>query len=198
MGSTSTLVTERMVEAALAPPPEIAGLLMSGIISDTLNLMSPTTTNGNDDALNRLARWAFSVNSKFKNETIDSFAEKVLSAGTGLGTRPAKEIVSGDIKIYDSGDFHFSISQAEVTDSYELNEHLEDLAAALKDLRVSKGLDFSVIMVTDVVRGSSRLLIDNQPAILEDLPYRRNRMVRLWLRIWYPERNSWSRQSSVY
>ena len=174
VGSTSTLVTERMIEAALAPPPEIAGLLMSGIISDTLNLISPTTTKRDSEALNRLARWAFSANSKFKNETIDSYAEKVLSAGTGLGTRPAKDIVSGDIKVYDSGDFSFSISQVEVTDAYELNEHLTDLVAALKDLRISKGLDFSVIMVTDVVRASSRLLIDNQPAILEDLPYHRS------------------------
>jgi manganese-dependent inorganic pyrophosphatase len=174
VGSTSTLVTERMIEAALAPLPEIAGLLMAGIISDTLNLISPTTTKRDEEALNRLARWAFSSHSKIHDETIDTFAEKVLSAGTGLGTRPAKEIVTGDIKTYNYGDYNFSISQVEVTDAYELNEHLDELVAALKDLRTSKGLDFAVIMVTDVVRGSSRLLIDNPPAILEDLPYRRN------------------------
>ncbi len=174
VGSTSTLVTERIVEAALAPPPEIAGLLMSGIISDTLNLISPTTTKRDHDALIRLSRWAFSSKSRFDNETLETFAEKVLSAGTGLGTRPANEIVSGDIKLYSSGDYEFSISQVEVTDSYELNEHLNTISEALKNLRISKGLDFSVIMVTDVVRGSSRLLLDNSPAILDDLPYQRN------------------------
>jgi len=174
VGSSSTLVTERIVEAALAPPPEIAGLLMSGIISDTLNLISPTTTKRDHDALIRLSRWAFSSKSRFDNETLETFAEKVLSAGTGLGTRPANEIVSGDIKLYSSGDYEFSISQVEVTDSYELNEHLNTISEALKNLRISKGLDFSVIMVTDVVRGSSRLLLDNSPAILDDLPYQRN------------------------
>jgi manganese-dependent inorganic pyrophosphatase len=174
VGSTSTLVTERIVEAGLAPPPEIAGLLMAGIISDTLNLISPTTTDRDHEALKRLSRWAFAPNSKFKNENIESYAEKILSAGSGLGSRPAKEIINGDIKIYEAGNYTFSISQVEVTDLYELNEHLDSLTKALKEFRESKGLDFSVMMVTDVVRGSSRLILEQPPAILEDLPYKRN------------------------
>ncbi len=44
VGSTSTLVTERIREAGLRPPPEIAGLLIAGVVSDTLNLSSPTAT----------------------------------------------------------------------------------------------------------------------------------------------------------
>lgn len=174
VGSTSTLVTERIVEAGLAPPPEIAGLLMAGIISDTLNLISPTTTKRDHEALKRLSRWAFAPNSEFNKENIESYAEKVLSAGTGLGSRPIKEIINGDIKIYDAGDYKFSISQVEVTDLYELNEHLDSMTTALSDFRESKGLDFSVMMVTDVVRGSSRLILEKPPAILEDLPYERN------------------------
>ena len=174
VGSTSTLVAERTVEAGLALPPEIAGLLMAGIISDTLNLISPTTTKRDTEAIRKLSHWAFVNNSKLKNETIKSFAEKVLSAGTGLGSRPANEIVTGDIKTYKASDFKFSISQVEVTDAYELNEHLASVAEALRQMRVSKGLDFAVLMVTDVVRGSSRLLLDNAPMILEDLPYRRD------------------------
>lgn len=173
VGSTSTLVTERIIEAGLAPPHEIAGLLMAGIISDTLNLISPTTTQRDHDALKRLSRWAFSGDSKLKNETIESYAEKVLSAGSGLGTRPAEEVINGDLKVYTAGDYKFSISQVEVTDLYELNKHLETLESALKAFRESKGLDFSVMMVTDVVRGSSSLIMDEPPAILADLPYNR-------------------------
>ena len=130
VGSTSTLVTERTMEAGLALPPEIAGLLMAGIISDTLNLISPTTTNRDNEAIKKLSHWAFTSNSKLKNETVKSFAEKVLSAGTGLGSRPANEIVTGDIKTYKASDFKFSISQVEVTDAYELNEHLASVAEA--------------------------------------------------------------------
>ena len=174
VGSTSTLVTEQIVEAGLAPPPEFAGLLMAGIISDTLNLISPTTTERDQKALQRLSRWAINPSSKLKDETIDSFAEKVLAAGTGLGSQPPDEIVSSDIKVYTSGEHKFIISQVEVGDTYELDKYLEPLSEALKRLRESKGLDFAVLMITDVVRGSSNVLMENPPAILADLPFVRN------------------------
>jgi len=174
VGSTSTLVTEQIVESGFAPPPEIAGLLLAGIISDTLKMISPTTTERDKEAVRRLARWAFNPNTKLKNEDVDSYAEKVLAAGSGLSSRPPEEIVSGDLKTYKAGSYHFAISQAEVSDSYELDKYLERLSSALEELRVLRGLDFAVLMITDVVRGSSRLIIQNPPAILEDLPFRKN------------------------
>lgn len=174
VGSTSTLVTEQIVEAGLAPPSEIAGLLMAGIISDTLNLISPTTTERDQQALQRLSRWAINPSSKLKDETINTFAEKVLASGTGLGSQPPDEIVSSDIKVYTSGEHKFVISQVEVSDTYELDKYLEPLSEALKRLRESKGLDFAVLMITDVVRGSSNVLMENPPAILADLPFVRN------------------------
>jgi len=174
VGSTSTLVTERIIEAGLAAPSEIAGLLLAGIVSDTLNLISPTTTGRDKEALNRLARWAFNPSSKLKNDSVDSFAKKILQAGTGLSSRPPDEIVKGDLKTYTAGGFKFGIAQAEVSDLYELDKFLDPLSESLKKLRESKGLDFAVLMITDVVRGSSRLLFENAPPILDDLPYRKN------------------------
>jgi manganese-dependent inorganic pyrophosphatase len=174
VGSTSTLVTERIVEAGLAPPPEIAALLLAGIVSDTLKLISPTTTERDHEAVKRLSQWAFTPSSKFSGETIDSYSEKVLAAGTGFGSRPPEEIVSSDVKSYNVGNYKFVIAQAEVSDLYELDEHLLPLSDSLEALRKSKGYDFAVLMVTDVVRGSSRLVLKNSPAILEDLPFRKN------------------------
>ena len=174
VGSTSTLVTERIIDAGLAAPSEIAGLLFAGIVSDTLNLISPTTTSRDQEALNRLARWAFNPSSKLKNHSVDSFAKKLLQAGTGLSSRPPDEIVKGDLKSYNAGGFKFGIAQAEVSDLYELDEFLDPLTESLRKLRESKGLDFAVLMITDVVRGSSRLLLENAPPILDDLPYRKN------------------------
>jgi manganese-dependent inorganic pyrophosphatase len=171
VGSTSTLVSEQISYAGLSAPPPIAALLMAGIISDTLNLISPTTTHRDSEAIKRLERWAFSGGSKLSGETADSLAEKVLAAGTGLSARRPKEIVTGDLKQYTSGEIKFAVSQAEVSSLYELDEHIIELSKALSDLRESKGFDFTVLMVTDVVKGSSRLLIDNPPAILEDLPF---------------------------
>jgi manganese-dependent inorganic pyrophosphatase len=174
VGSTSTLVTERISDAGLAPPAEIAGLLIAGIVSDTLNMISPTTTERDHEAIKRLSRWAFSPKSCLAKETLESFAEKILGAGTGLGSQPASEIINRDVKTYNSGGYKFAISQAEVSDLYELNNHKDDLQKALKEFRESRAFDFSVLMVTDVVRGSSRILVENTPAILDDLPFEKN------------------------
>jgi len=174
VGSTSTLVTEKIGQAGLAPPANIAGLLIAGIVSDTLNLISPTTTDRDHDAIKRLARWAFTPKSILADESLESFAEKILGAGTGLGSQPASEIINRDVKTYSSGGYHFAISQAEVSDLYELNNHREELKKGLKEFRESRAFDFAVLMVTDVVRGSSRVMVENTPAILEDLPFEKS------------------------
>jgi manganese-dependent inorganic pyrophosphatase len=171
VGSTSTLISERIENAGLSAPPTIAGVLLAGLLSDTLILTSPTTTERDRRAAERLGRWAFIHGSPLVGETVRSYGEKVVSAGAGLGARAPREVVSSDMKIYKGGGYEFSISQAEVSDHYEVTEHLAHLSDALRELRESKGLAFSMLMVTDVVRSSSRLILDNPPVILQDLPY---------------------------
>ncbi|MBT3714547.1 MAG: inorganic diphosphatase, partial [Anaerolineae bacterium] len=75
--------------------------------------------------------------------------------------------------LYDGGNYRFAVAQAEVTDLQQLAKYLEKLKVALEDLRSKKAVDFAMLMVTDVVRGSSQLLIVNEPPELNDLPYPR-------------------------
>lgn len=172
VGSTGTLVSERIEQAGLSAPPKLAGMLLAGLLSDTLVLTSPTTTERDKLAAERLARWAFVGGSVLVNETVQSFGKSVLSASSGLATREPKDVVSSDMKLYSAGGYQFAIAQAEVSDLYEISERLGDLNKALKELRESKGLDFAMLMVTDVVRGSSRLLLtERAPVVLEELPY---------------------------
>ncbi len=172
VGSTSTLVSERIEQAGLSAPPQLAGILLAGLLSDTLILTSPTTTERDKLSAERLGRWAFVGGSVLVDETIQSFGKKVLDASAGLQSRDPKDIVSSDMKIYNAGNYHFAIAQAEVTDLYEVSERLGVLSKALQELRDTKGLDFAALMVTDVVRGSSRLLVtDSAPSILDELPY---------------------------
>ena len=173
VGSTSTLVTERVEEAGLSAPPPLAGLLLAGLLSDTLILTSPTTTDRDRHAAERLARWAFVRNSTLSGESLQSYGEQVLRAGTGLTRRDPQEIVSSDLKRYEAGGLRFAIAQVEVTDLLQLSEHLDGLSAALCDLRDRNALDFAMLMVTDVVSGSSRLLLTDDPPRLGDLPYPR-------------------------
>ena len=172
VGSTSTLVTEQAAEAGLSAPPAIAGALLAGLVSDTLILTSPTTTARDKAAAERLARWAFVGGSPLKGETLESYGKAVLSAGAGLSNRKPEEVVSTDIKPFESGGFKFAVAQVEVTDIMQLGEHLDPLKEALNDLRDKRGLDFVMLLVTDVVRGSSRLILSQPaPPVLNDLPY---------------------------
>jgi len=171
VGSTSTLIAERIYDEGLSAPPELAGLLLAGILSDTLILTSPTTTPRDHEEAARLARWAFVVGSPLAGEKIQSYGEKVISAGTGLRTRTPEDIVSADLKLYEAGGMSFGVAQAEVTSLVELDEHRDELLEALIKLRDAKGLHFAVLMVTDVVRGSSRLLLTSDVPGLGGLPY---------------------------
>ena len=171
VGSTSTLVSEKVEKAGLSAPPKIAGMLLAGLLSDTLILTSPTTTARDHDAAKRLGRWAFVHGSVLAGETVQSYGEKILNAGAGLSSRDPQEIVSSDMKLYDGGGYRFAIAQAEVTDLLQLSKHLEDLKLELEDLRSKQSVDFAMLLVTDVVRGSSRLLIAEGPSELSDLPY---------------------------
>jgi manganese-dependent inorganic pyrophosphatase len=171
VGSTSTLVAEQIEEAGLAAPPQIAGMLLSGLLSDTLILSSPTTTERDKKAAERLGRWTFVRNSPLAGESIQSFGKQVLDASAGLSSRDPDEVVSTDLKAYEAGNYRFAIAQAEVTDLVQLTDHLDKLRKALASLRAKRALDFAMLMVTDVVRGSSRLLITDEPPELGDLPY---------------------------
>ena len=171
VGSTSTLISERIEEAGLSAPPELAGMLLAGLLSDTLVLTSPTTTPRDRGAAERLGRWAFKRPSPLAGETIESYGQAIIQAGAGLESRDAMDIVSSDLKLYQAGGYNFAIAQAEVTNLIQLTDNLERVRSALNKLREQRGIDFAMLMVTDVVGNSSRLVMVNQPPLLDDLPY---------------------------
>ena len=173
VGSTSTLVSERIEDDGMRPPPELAGLLLAGVLSDTLLLTSPTTTERDHRAADRLARWTFVPGSPLENESIESYGKALLEVGAGLRTREPESIVNSDLKIYESGEYRFGIAQVEVTDLVELEEKLAPLDEALGTLLKQKNLDFSLLMVTDIVDSSSRILLKAAPPELDELPYKR-------------------------
>jgi manganese-dependent inorganic pyrophosphatase len=172
VGSTSTLVAERIFDVGLSAPPSLAGLLLAGVLSDTLLLTSPTTTDRDKQAAGTLGRWAFVGGSPVDGETVESFGKALLEAGVGLETRNADEVVAGDLKLYDSAGLHFGISQVEVTDLSGVDEYVPQLGEALDDLREQRSLDFAMLMITDIVEGSSRVLTRAAPSILGELPYK--------------------------
>lgn len=173
VGSTSTLVAERINEAGLSAPPALAGLLLAGLLSDTLILASPTTTDRDHEAASMLARWAFIGGSPLAGETIETYGQQILVAGADIASRDAADIVSADLKTYETAGIEFGIAQAEVTNFGQLQERLAELREALIDLKDARGLNFAMLMVTDVVRRTSRLILTDDLPQLGVLPYPR-------------------------
>lgn len=171
VGSTSTLVAEQIAEAGLSAPPQIAGLLLAGLLSDTLILSSPTTTARDKAIAEVLSRWAFVPGSPLENENIKSWGDALIKAGAGLLTQEPETIVRADMKEYESGGYKFAIAQVETTDLYQIGDFVPRLIEALQGLKKEHGLDFAGLMVTDVVEGSSRLIFVDAPPALEELPY---------------------------
>jgi len=172
VGSTSTLVSEQIEETGMSAPPAIAGLMLGGLLSDTLNLTSPTATERDRQAASRLGRWAFVKGSPIENETIQSYGEKIINSGSGLSSRDPNDVVTTDMKIYETSGYRFAIAQAEVSDHYELGEYIEPLSIALSKLKEQMSLDFAMLMITDVVKGASRLVFSGAPPALDELPYK--------------------------
>ena len=109
--------------------------------------------------------------SPLEDETIQGYGQKIIQAGSGLLTQEPEVVVKTDMKMYEAAGIQFAIAQAETTDVYEIGDYMGKLKVALKELKTQNGLDFAGLMITDVVKGSSRLIFVDAPAALEELPY---------------------------
>lgn len=163
VGSTCTIVAEMFRRNDLAPTPDIAGILMSGIISDTLNLQSPTTTE-RDKAL---MPWL----EKIAAITTNDLAKLIFSSGSViLGSTPDAVILS-DLKSYDEGSASFSVSQVEELGFANFWEHSEEILDALEGYRAKQNLLFSALLVTDINTQNSLLLVQGDQTIIDLITY---------------------------
>jgi manganese-dependent inorganic pyrophosphatase len=165
VGSTSTLVAEQCQLHNLEPPAGLAGMLLSGILSDTLAFRSPTATDRDHAAGSWLAKLA--------QVEIADYGIELLHAAPGLTARSADVILDTDRKSYQMGGLEVSVGQVEVTGLQELPERREELLAAMDERRLREGLSLIGLMVTDVVTGRSHLLARGEPWILRALPFTR-------------------------
>ncbi len=165
VGSTCTLVAEKCRAANLMPPLGLAGMMLSGILSDTLVFRSPTVTDRDRD----IALWLAGIAKLDAHE----YGEELIRAAPGLAARSASEIIDTDRKEYEMGGAKVSVGQVEITGFQELPDRRDEILAGLHERKGREGLDFIGLMVTDVVTGRSRLLCDGEARILTALPFDR-------------------------
>lgn len=171
VGSCSTLVSERMRMARLTPPPGIAGILLSGLLADTLIFKSPTTTARDRASATWLAWMAFGVDDA--DIRLQEYGSELLRAGADIASRKPEEIIGADCKVFEAGPAHFSVSQVEVTNFEVFNERLPEVLEALRGLQDQRNYDFAVLMVTDIIQNNSLLIGVGNPRYLERLPFSR-------------------------
>ena len=159
VGSTSTIVASMHWHRNVEIPRPIAGILLAGILSDTLLFKSPTATPQDRDAAERLARIA--------GVEVQEFGLSVLRAGSRFNGLEAEEIVRYDLKEFQIGDYRVSISQISVMDAVDMLAHRwEELGGALSNVRQKEGYDLALLMVTDILQETTHLLHAGKPVSL--------------------------------
>ncbi len=161
VGSTSTIIALNFQHAGLAVPEKIAGILLSGLISDTLNLTSPTTTAIDRKIHGELAQTA-SVNA-------DDFARELFSVGSPLLTLSAEEAITADSKPYTEDGHRFVVAQVEELTFAHFPEKRDALLAALEAKQKREGMLFAALLVTDITTQSSLLLVRGDDRFLRTI-----------------------------
>lgn len=163
VGSTSTIVSELFREKGIKIKRETAGLLLGGVLSDTVMLRSPTTTERDREivpwleeksGLNHLA-----------------FGREIFTATSSLKKMGVEAVVKGDYKTYDTKGKKFGIGQVETVGFDEFYEVKEDLKGELLKVKNERGLRLSTLLITDIVYGNSLLLVVGEKEVIYNLDY---------------------------
>lgn len=163
VGSTCTMVARMYRQAGINPEPGMALCMASGIISDTLYLRSPTTTDVDRDILEWLQ--------KFCKLPIEQFATDFFQIGSALRSCSPDKVVREDCKQFEEGGKRFSISQIEEIGFDLFWQRQNELAQALGDLANEFSLDFAALMVTDISSNGSLLLMSREPDGWDEINY---------------------------
>jgi len=149
VGSTCTIVHSFYERSGLEISPTIAKILLSGIVSDTVILKSPTTTDADREACNKLLAIA--------GTDVESFSAKLFSQGAVLKGMDAMKVINSDFKTYNEGGVSFGIGQVEVTSLDDVDEVKEQYVSALQEVRDKDNLDWTMLLVTNVLSENSIL-----------------------------------------
>jgi manganese-dependent inorganic pyrophosphatase len=163
VGSTSTIVALCYQHAGVAVPPAMAGLLMAGLLSDTLNLNSPTATPVDRLVLEELSR--------ITGLDPAGFAEEIFSVGSPLLTLSPEQVITTDCKEYEEEGVRFTVAQIEELSFSHFAEKQNALLAALEMHVRRAGLSFAALLVTDINTQTSILLCCGAPKFVQRIDF---------------------------
>ena len=160
VGSTNTIIYEMYKENKVKPPKEIAGLMLSGIISDTLLFNSPTTTNYDRKAVEALARIA-------KVNIVD-YSKKMFEAAASIRGKTIEELIYNDFKAFNIGNRKIGIGQMTVIDYQKVLKDKHRYLQVIEKISKEHEYDILAFCITDIINSNTYLLYnENSKTIFE-------------------------------
>ncbi len=151
VGATCTIIANKYFDTKTQLDEKIAGLLFSAIISDTVIFKSPITTEKDKTTAQKLAKL-------LGIKDIESFGIEMFKAKSVWGKMTAEDILEMDRKEYDMSGSKVSITQVETVDYKDLVPRKKELLAELSRIKEIRGLDLSVLLITDIIKEGCLLL----------------------------------------
>lgn len=155
LGCSSTIILKEYKQHGVEVPAKIAGMMMSAIISDTLLLKSPTTTDEDVAAVKELA--------KIAGVDYEKYGLEMLKAGTNLSSKSDDTLISQDAKSFDMNGTQVRIDQINTVDLDEVFNREAGLRAAIEKQNQENGYDLFLLMVTNILNSDTRLLVVGEP-----------------------------------
>ena len=151
VGSTATILTGLYDEADVEIDEQTAGLLLSGLLSDTVVLRSPTTTETDEVVAERLAEIA--------GVDYEEYGKELLKQKSKLGEKEPQEMVLGDFKEFEFGSYDVGIGQIETVEPAPVLEQRDAVLEAMDEVVAEREYDLLVLLVTDLLEEESTALI---------------------------------------
>jgi manganese-dependent inorganic pyrophosphatase len=151
LGSTCTLVTQLYERNGVKISKETAKIMLSGLVSDTVILKSPTTTNEDRRVAKVLCKAA-------EIDDLKAFGEEMFASGLSIAKQNPRKVIEGDFKIYKEHGLKLGIGQCEVTTLKDLDDYKDQYLKTLMEVKNSNGLDWALFLITNVVKQNSILL----------------------------------------
>jgi len=164
LGSTCSIVATLYQQAGIDPEPRVAALMLAGLLSDTVLLKSPTTT----EVDRVLIGWL----EKCSGQNAQEFGRRMFQAGSALAAYPSIEkLLTADFKEYEVDGRPFGIGQVEVVDFQEFEERKDDIRHGLTELVEKRSLALAGLLVTDIVRQTSQFMVCGERDMLAAIGY---------------------------
>ena len=155
VGCTNTIILKLYKEHGIQIPKEIAGLMLSAIVSDSLLFKSPTCTEEDVKAAKELAEIA--------EVDVNVYGLEMLKAGTNLSDKSALQLINGDAKTFPMGDKSLRIGQVNTVDVNDVLSRQEELELAMAKENSENGFDMFVLVITNILDSNSVALVVGEP-----------------------------------